>query len=87
MLNRVVVMGCLTRDPDIRVTGSMVVVYGRLQVRRWKDKDGVARRLTEVVADSVYFADSRKSEQPGQQQELQQAVFCDVGDVDDGFPF
>lgn len=42
--------------------GRMAVVTGRLQIRSWKDKDGNNRRTAEVVADSVYFADSNKKE-------------------------
>ena len=40
--------------------GRMAVVEGRLQVRDWTDKDGAKRRSTEVIADSVYFGDSKK---------------------------
>ena len=40
--------------------GRMAVVEGRLQVRGWTDKDGNKRSTTEVVADSVYFGDSKK---------------------------
>ena len=40
----------------------MAVVEGRLQVRDWKDKDGAKRRSTEVIADNVYFGDSKRSE-------------------------
>ena len=43
--------------------GSMAIVSGRLQIRTWTDKDGNKRRNAEVVADSVYFGDSKKSEQ------------------------
>ena len=55
--------------------GRMAVVEGRLQIRDWKDQSGNARRSAEVVADSVYFGDSKRSEaQPsgnsGQFQEL-----------------
>ena len=42
--------------------GRMAVVEGRLQVRDWTDKDGNKRRSTEVVADNVYFGDSKRSE-------------------------
>lgn len=42
--------------------GRMAVVAGRLQMRSWTDKDGNKRRNAEVVADNVYFADSKKSE-------------------------
>ena len=40
--------------------GRMAVVEGRLQIRDWKDKDGNNRRSAEVVADNIYFGDSRK---------------------------
>ena len=40
--------------------GRMIVVSGRLQIRGWTDKDGNKRRTAEVVADNVYFADSKK---------------------------
>ena len=41
--------------------GSMIIVSGRLQIRNWTDKDNNKRRSAEVVADSVYFGDSKKS--------------------------
>ena len=109
MLNRIILMGRLTRDPELRRTGSgtavtsfslavdrdfksqsgeketdfidivawrntaefvskyftkgrMAVVEGRLQLRDWKDKDGNSRRSAEVVAEHVYFGDSKRSE-------------------------
>ena len=40
--------------------GRMAVVEGRLQLRDWKDKDGNNRRSAEVVAEHVYFGDSRQ---------------------------
>lgn len=40
--------------------GSMAVVSGRLQLRGWTDKDGNKRRTAEVVAESVYFGESKK---------------------------
>ena len=40
--------------------GRMAVMSGRLQIREWKDRDGNNRRNAEVVADSVYFGDSRR---------------------------
>ena len=108
MLNHITIMGRLTRDPELRRTGSgiavasftvavdrdfadkqsgeketdfidcvawrqtgefvskyftkgrMAVVSGRLQIRSWTDKDGNKRRTAEVVADNVYFGDSKK---------------------------
>lgn len=42
--------------------GRMAVVEGRLQIRAWEDNDGNKRRSAEVVADNVYFGDSKRSE-------------------------
>lgn len=40
--------------------GSMAIVTGRIQIRDWEDKNGSKRRSAEVVADSVYFGESKK---------------------------
>ena len=40
--------------------GSMAVASGRLQIRNWTDKDGNKRRSAEILADNVYFGDSKK---------------------------
>ena len=45
--------------------GRMAVVEGRLQLRDWTDRDGNKRRAAEVVADNVYFGDSKKKESEG----------------------
>ena len=45
--------------------GSMIVVSGRLQIRNWNDKDGNKRRSAEVVADNVYFGESKRSSDAG----------------------
>lgn len=108
MLNKIFIIGRLTRDPELRHTqtgtpvasfslavdrdfkdnqtgeratdfidvvawrqtaefvsryfskGRMAVVEGRLQIRDWTDKDGNKRRSAEVVADNVYFGDSKR---------------------------
>ena len=108
MLNRIILMGRLTRDPELRHTqtgtpvasfslavdrdfkdkttgekstdfidivawrqtaefvsrfftkGRMAVVEGRLQLRDWTDRDGNKRRTAEVIADNVYFGDSKR---------------------------
>lgn len=39
--------------------GRMAIVSGRLQIRVWADKEGKQRRSAEIVADSVYFGDSK----------------------------
>jgi single-strand DNA-binding protein len=115
MLNHIVLMGRLTRDPELRYTasnvpvasftvavdrdygrgengekqtdfinvsawrqtgefvskyftkGSMIAVSGRLQIREYTDRDGNRRTAAEVVADNVYFGDSKRrddGEQP-----------------------
>ena len=40
----------------------MAIIKGRLQIRDWEDKDGNKRRSAEVVADSVYFGEAKKSD-------------------------
>lgn len=106
MLNRIIVMGRLTHDPELRETaaktpvcsfsiacdrdykqkdkeketdfldcvawrstaefvskyftkGRTAVVEGRLQIRDWTDREGNQRRSAEIVADHVYFGDSK----------------------------
>lgn len=126
MLNKIVLMGRLTRDPELRQTptgnsvvsftlacdrdfaaqgaeketdfvdivawrgtaefvskyfskGRMAVVSGRLQIRNWQDKDGNKRRSAEIVAENVYFGDSKP--QSGQsQQAAQSAEFSQLPD-------
>ena len=40
--------------------GRMAVVEGRLQTRDWTDRDGGKRVATEIVADNIYFGDSKR---------------------------
>lgn len=112
MLNKIFLMGRLTKDPELRRTqsgttvasfsiavdrdygkrgedketdfinivawrntaefvskyfskGRMAVVEGRLQIRDWTDKEGGKRRSVEVVADNIYFGDSKKQDSVG----------------------
>lgn len=107
MLNRVILMGRLTAEPDYRQTesgtalarftlaverdfsgqgkeretdfldvqtwrgtadfvnkyfhkGQLVAVQGRIQVRNYTDKNGDKRRSWDIVADQVYFAESKR---------------------------
>ena len=64
--------------------GSMAVVSGRLQMRPWTDKDGNKRVSAEVVAENVYFGESKKSEGFVQQQTENFAV---ITDDDSDLPF
>ena len=71
--------------------GRMAVVSGRLQMRKWTDKDGNKRTTAEVVAENVYFADSKKENSGDygnapQYPEPQQA-FTDITDDDEELPF
>lgn len=49
--------------------GRMAVVSGRLQIRGWTDKDGNKRKTAEIVADNIYFGDSKRSESNGSYQQ------------------
>ena len=40
--------------------GSQVYIEGRLQTRKWTDKDGVERYTTEIIADTMQMLGSRQ---------------------------
>ena len=42
--------------------GMQVAVAGRIQTRRYQDRDGRDRTAVEVVADEVHFADTKRSD-------------------------
>ena len=143
MLNKIIIMGRLTRDPELRRTqsgtavtsfslavdrdfksqsgeketdfidivawrntadfvskyfskGRMAVVDGRLQIRDWVDKDGGKRRSAEVVADNVYFGDSKRDGDSGTSGGYHTAGrpagvsandFAEIGEEDGELPF
>ena len=140
MLNRIILMGRLTRDPELRRTqsgtavtslslavdrdfksqsgeketdfidivawrttaefvskyftkGRMAVVEGRLQLRDWTDKDGNKRRSAEVIANSVYFGDSKKADAAAPNAAAAPPVydghseFAEIGPEDGELPF
>lgn len=43
--------------------GQQVAVVGRIQTRNYDDNNGVKHYVTEVIAEEVYFADSKKEGQ------------------------
>ena len=45
--------------------GSMIVVSGRLQSRKWQDREGNNRTSWEINADNVYFGESRRDGDSG----------------------
>ncbi len=141
MLNKIEIMGRLTRDPELRRTqsdiavasfsiacerdfksqggeketdfvdvvawrntaefvnkyfakGRMAVVVGRLQIRDWTDRNGGKRRSAEIVADSVYFGDSKPKEGTSapfgdSAEELPEDFepFAETGEEDGELPF
>ena len=72
--------------------GRLIGVEGRLQMRDWTDKNGNKRRSYEVQADSVYFADNRRSEgndtaAPQYAAESAAGGFAEVSEDDGELPF
>ena len=49
--------------------GQQVAISGALQMRDWVDKEGKKRRSFEVVADEVFFADSKRDGAPARREE------------------
>lgn len=137
-LNRTILVGRLTRDPELKYTsngtavtnftvavnrpftnqqgerdadfvncviwrkpaenlanymrkGSQIGVDGRLQSRTYDDKDGKTVYVTEVVADSVQFLESKGSKQDKPAQQTQSNSFANDGEpfeiTDDDLPF
>ena len=71
--------------------GRMVIVSGRLQTREWTDKNGNKRRNAEILAESVYFGDSKRSGENTEKNETKEAAqtvdFDQVEIDDDDLPF
>lgn len=66
--------------------GRMAIVDGRLQTREWTDKDGNKRKSTEIIADHVYFGDSKRENDAQTAQEPSAAQFEEIED-DSELPF
>lgn len=66
--------------------GSMVIVTGRLQSREWTDKNDNKRREWEVIADHVYFGESKKNAKPVDVN-APQSSFSELADTDGDLPF
>ena len=71
--------------------GRMAVVEGRLQIRDWTDQNNNKRRIAEVVAENVYFGDSKTSNatQEDNFNDLMNRVdqFNEIPDDDGELPF
>ena len=81
--------------------GSMIVVSGRLQSRKWQDRDGNNRTNWEIIADHTYFGEAKRQEQgngfrpagdavnvapPEESGASQHSIFSDIND-DGELPF
>lgn len=67
--------------------GRMAIVEGKLQSRNYEDKDGNKRYTLEVVADNVYFGDSKKDQEPEKEPEFHPPQFTGYQDDDGDLPF
>lgn len=69
--------------------GRMAVVVGRLQMRDWTDKEGNKRRNAEIVADNVYFGDSKNGSKSDPLDNLKSFDVYEENDAedDDELPF
>lgn len=63
--------------------GRQIIVDGRLQTRKWTDKDGNKRTSTEIEADHLYFADSKREDT----EERPAQTFEEVLEEDGDLPF
>lgn len=66
--------------------GRMVIVEGKLQSRTYDDQEGNRRYITEVVADNVYFADSKRDDGGSKPEEFREPEFTDY-DGNEETPF
>lgn len=88
MLNRIILMGRLTRDPELRRTGNGTAVtsFSLAVDRDYKSQAGARRRTTEAVVDSVYFGDSKRVVSDSDTQ--QSGEFTELPDEEKGeLPF
>ena len=63
--------------------GRMAVVDGRLQMRNWTDKDGNKRTTAEVVAENVYFGDTKREDSRSQAE----PEYAEIQEEDGDLPF
>lgn len=69
--------------------GQRIAVVGSIQTRSWEDNEGNKRFATEVLADSVYFADAKKEGEAGSYAEnaMTSGGFEEVDINDEDLPF
>jgi single-strand DNA-binding protein len=66
--------------------GQMMCLEGRLQLDRWEDEDGNKRRTYRIIAENIYFAESKKSQNDTQNNQTNNFIQADDDDSDD-LPF
>lgn len=70
--------------------GSKVYVEGKIQTRKWQDKDGQDRYTTEIIASHMQMLDSRSQPGGNAQQQAVDTGHGDTstsGDIDQDIPF
>ena len=67
--------------------GRMAIVEGRLQIHPWTDQEGAKRFSTEIVAEHVYFGDSKPKAQDEDASEPPEGFVPDFGNEDGELPF
>ena len=67
--------------------GRMAIVEGRLQIHPWTDQEGGKRFSTEIVAEHVYFGDSKPKAQDEDASEPPEGFVPDFGNEDGELPF
>lgn len=68
--------------------GSQVYVEGKLQTRKWQDKEGKDRYTTEIIAQQMQMLGGKpQGDRPARQQEKPSAPPADDGGFDDDIPF
>ena len=67
--------------------GSMAVVSGRLQIRDWTDREGNKRRSAEIVADNIYFGESKRRDGDAPLADTSTTSFQELADDDGELPF
>ena len=67
--------------------GSQVYVEGRLQTRKWQDRDGNDRYTTEIIGDTMQMLGSRGDSAPTRSAPAQNTPSGTTDDFDDDIPF
>lgn len=133
MLNKITIMGRLTKDPELRRTnsgtavasftiavdrdfgekqadffpvvawkgtgefvaknfakGRPILISGRLETRKWEGNDGTKHTVTEIIAENVYFCDSKPMPAPQPYTapvENQYEGFEEISEDDEDLPY